>query len=274
MENVKNTNKRSASSDDASQDKKLKISSTDAALLTGSSRNRLKSLVLPARKKKTATPAIDLKSLLIKETEKKECNCHSIFICDLENTHTYYIDYECPLCADIIYPPYPPKLKRLLKKVQENNQQYEKEMRQAYEKQVALDQAEGRSSMPFVFEPTGISLNDKKLICRTHRIELIFKPMAIEKGYPTDIDFDAISDRIKGFEDDLKSIVDRVYPSTYLSTAMKRFEELGLRARRAEEVMKQFEDHLVKMTFCLIWKLIFFFMDSQVIMVTKVQMPS
>jgi hypothetical protein len=145
-----------------------------------------------------------------------------------------------------MYPPYPPKLKRLIKKVQENNHQYELEIRQAYEKQVALDHAEGKPSMPFVFEPAGISLNDKKMICRTHRIELIYKPMAIKKGYPTDIDFDAIPDRIKNFEEELKSIVDHEYPSTYLDAAMKRFKELGLKARRAEEVMKQFEDYLVK----------------------------
>jgi hypothetical protein len=77
MENAKSTNKRPASGIVApplppSQDKKPKPNSTDAALLTGSSRNRLKTLVLPARRKKTLN--VDIKSLQTKEPEKKECN--------------------------------------------------------------------------------------------------------------------------------------------------------------------------------------------------------
>lgn len=71
--------------------------------------------------------------------------------------------------------------------------------------------------------------------------------MALKKGYPTSIDFEAIPSRVNTMEDDLKKIVDRTYPSAYLDAAMKRYKDLGLKARRADEVMKKFEDFLVSM---------------------------
>jgi hypothetical protein len=90
-----------------------------------------------------------------------------------------------------------------------------------------------------------MSQNDKNFICRTHRIELEFKPMAREKKYPEHIDFEAISERITRFEQDLRSIINRETPSSYLDGALKRYEELGLKARNANEILKVFEKFLV-----------------------------
>ncbi|KAI8638137.1 RTC4-like domain-containing protein [Parasitella parasitica] len=96
--------------------------------------------------------------------------------------------------------------------------------------------------MPFIVKTAGISANDKRLVCRTHQIELVFKPLGRKKGYPEHIDFDAIADRITLFQDEILGIIERRVPSTYLDAAYSRFEKLGVKARSTKELLVVFED--------------------------------
>lgn len=159
--------------------------------------------------------------------------------------------FDCPYCGESISPPYPTKLGNLIKKLEKNQAQYEKEQREAYELEVIECKRNNMFVMPFVLKDIGLSKNDRQLICRTHRIELEFKPLAKEKGYPERIDFEAIPDRIATFQDELLGIVDRKTPSTYLDDAYDRFKKLGMKARSAKEMMAVFGNFKVG-TF--IWK--------------------
>lgn len=133
----------------------------------------------------------------------------------------------------------------MIKKLKKNQLQYEKEQREAYEQEVVECKKNNMLVRPFVLQEIGLSNNDKRFICRTHQIELVFKPMAKEKGYPRHIEFGAIANRIESFQDELKSIIDRTVPSTFLDAAYARFEELGLQARSAKQMLVVFEDFKV-----------------------------
>lgn len=143
-----------------------------------------------------------------------------------------------------MYEPYPAKVNRLIKKLEKNKKQYEAEQRAKYDEETAELRRDKKPVPPFAFIPPGMSQNDKKFFCRTHRTELEFKPMAKERNYPEHIDFEAIPDRIAFIENDLKAIIDRKAPSTFLDNALKRYEELGLKARNTSELMKVFKDFM------------------------------
>lgn len=156
------------------------------------------------------------------------------------------IGFECSYCGESIYPPYPTKLGRLIKKLKANQAQYEKEQREEYEEEVIECKRNNMFVMPFVLKEIGLSKNDQRLICRTHQIELKFKPLAKEKGYPERIDFDAIPDRIASFQDELLGIIERKVPSTYLDAAYDRFKEMGMKARSTREMFAVFENFKVR----------------------------
>ncbi|KAL9553287.1 hypothetical protein MBANPS3_003346 [Mucor bainieri] len=150
--------------------------------------------------------------------------------------------FNCTYCGESLYPPYPAKIDRIIKKLKKNQAQYEKEQREEYELEVIECKRNNMFVMPFVLKDIGLSKNDQRLICRTHQIELKFKPLAKEKGWPERINFDAIPDRIASFQDELLGIIDRKVPSTYLDTAYDRFEKMGMKARSAKEMLAVFEN--------------------------------
>lgn len=156
------------------------------------------------------------------------------------------IEYECSLCGEILKEPYPRPLKRLIDTVKKNEREYRQEQEKEYDLLKAQCEAEGRTVPPFTFLKGGISKNDQSFICRIHKIELVFKPMAIEKGYPTRIDFEQIGPRISLFESELKDIVEAKLESTFLKTVLQAHQELGsVKARQAKQLMTRFEETLV-----------------------------
>lgn len=186
-------------------------------------------LVLPKKRVKLQEKKETLPEAILQEVkegklpEKKKC-------------------FDCPYCGESIEPPYPAKLGRMIKKLQANQAQYEKEQREEYELEVLECKRNNMFVMPFVLKEVGLSKNDQRLICRTHQIELRFKPLAKEKGYPERIDFDAIPDRIALFQDELSGIIERKVPSTYLDDAYGRFEKMGMKARSAKQMLAVFEN--------------------------------
>lgn len=134
----------------------------------------------------------------------------------------------------------------MIKKLKKNQIQYEKEQKEAYELEVIECEKNNMFVMPFILQSIGMSNNDKRFICRTHQIELVFKPMAIEKGYPQQIDFNVIPDRIALFQDEILGIIERKVPSTYLDAAYDRMEKLGMKARSAKQLLAIFEEFKVR----------------------------
>lgn len=134
----------------------------------------------------------------------------------------------------------------MIKKLKKNQIQYEKEQKEAYELEVIECKKNNMFVMPFILQSIGMSNNDKRFICRTHQIELVFKPMAIEKGYPQQINFDAIPDRIALFQDEILGIIERKVSSTYLDAAYDRMEKLGMKARSAKQLLAVFEEFKVR----------------------------
>ncbi|GAN02066.1 conserved hypothetical protein [Mucor ambiguus] len=159
-----------------------------------------------------------------------------------EQKKCMYTCFDCPYCGESIFPPYPPKINHIIKKLKKNQIQYEKEQREQYELEVIECQRNNMFIVPFVLKDIGLSKNDQRHICRTHQIELKFKPLAKEKGYPERINFDAIPGRIALFQDELLGIVDRKIPSIYLDAAYGRFEKMGMKARSAKEMLAVFEN--------------------------------
>ncbi|KAI7896064.1 RTC4-like domain-containing protein [Mucor mucedo] len=154
-------------------------------------------------------------------------------------------EYECNLCGEVLKEPYPRPLKRLIDTVKKNEREYRKEQEEEYKVLKAQCEAEGRLVPPFTFLKGGISKNDQSFICRMHKVELVYKPMAIEKGYPTHIEFEEIGARVKLFESELKDIVEGRLESSFLETVMRVHQELGsVKARQTKQLMTRFEETL------------------------------
>lgn len=162
------------------------------------------------------------------------------------NNHqlTNCIEYECNLCGEILKEPYPRPLKRLIDAVRKNEKEFRKEQEAEHIKLV--NKCNSEFVPPLTYIKGGISKNDQSFICRIHKIELVFKPLAIERGYPTTIEFERLDERIKAFEPELKDIIDGRIKSTFLEKVLSVHEKLGsMKARQAAEFMTRFEQTLV-----------------------------
>ncbi|KAI9476181.1 MAG: RTC4-like domain-containing protein [Benjaminiella poitrasii] len=203
-------------------DKKLKQDTYKATQLN----RRNNKLALPTRNKKRVDIPSDAKiNVTVKQESKKEL-------------------FECPNCSELIYPPYPPKLGQLIDELKDQKTRHDKRKQKEYEIYVAQCKEKKQTPLPFFEEHLEIDASDKKDVCRVHKIELLYKPIAIAKGYPEHIDFDSINDRIMSFQDELKSILDKNLSSSFFDAALQRFEQLGTKARNASETLKTFEEYL------------------------------
>jgi hypothetical protein len=135
----------------------------------------------------------------------------------------------------------------LLDAVKKNEQEYKKEQEQDYQKLVEKCKLEGQSFIPpFTYIKGGLSKNDQAVICRVHKVELIYKPLAKEKGYPQHIEFEKIDDRIKLFKQELIDIIEGKIASSFLEKELKIHQKLGsVKARQAKELINRFDDSLV-----------------------------
>ncbi|KAI8369998.1 RTC4-like domain-containing protein [Blakeslea trispora] len=179
---------------------------------------RLKSLVIPKRKKVSQWEPKVVTEIVSQEQES----------------------YVCPLCAEVIEAPYPRKIKRLIDIIKKNEKQYHSEKKKEHERQVEKCRIDGLPEPPFFYKSPDISINDKKKFCRIHRIELVFKSMAKEKGYPEPIDFEALPGRIESLRESFESIINRSQPSSFLELAQQEFERLGNKARDVKQVIQRF----------------------------------
>jgi len=78
--------------------------------------------------------------------------------------------------------------------------------------------------------------------CIFHTGELVEVPNGVEKGYPTQIDFDALPQRIKMFEGVLKLVIEGAAESHYREVALEARACLGPKAATPMGLMNRFEN--------------------------------
>lgn len=74
-----------------------------------------------------------------------------------------------------------------------------------------------------------------------HKAELEVVPAGIKKGYPRQIDFDALPQRIAKFEQQLRHIIKGKTPSKYQELVKSAFDESGKKAATPMGVWGRFE---------------------------------
>ncbi|CAO3608811.1 unnamed protein product [Mucor hiemalis] len=206
----------------------------DESSIVPTSRNkRLRTLVKPKRVKKITETVNELEHLQ-KDME------------NIANTNLQEKEYyECTACAEKLYPPYPPRVKRLIKAVRQNEINYRKEQEDQHKALVEECKKNGQPAPIFNYIKGGISMNDKAVICRMHKVELVYNPLAIERGYPTNINFGEIPERVKEMESELKEIIDRKKESQFLEKVLEVHKELGSeKARRTTVLINRFDEYL------------------------------
>ncbi|KAG0176536.1 hypothetical protein DFQ29_005987 [Apophysomyces sp. BC1021] len=148
-------------------------------------------------------------------------------------------EVRCPYCNERFTIPLPDVIKKALDDIQDKDAMFEKEQ----EFQLRTEYQSTRKRITRAKRKA--SNMEQYSFCRLHRIELVIKPKGEKKGYPTEIDFEAIGDRIEKFKHELLDVISGKESSTYRETALKAYEDLGKnRARSAMGVMARFETTL------------------------------
>ncbi|KAG2228778.1 hypothetical protein INT48_001717, partial [Thamnidium elegans] len=156
-----------------------------------------------------------------------------------------YTGFECPLCFEHMLPPFPRPLQRLITALKNNEKEFNREQESKYKLLAQHCAEEGTLAPPLVLLKPGISKNDQQVICRMHKVELVMKPLGKKKGYPTQIDFEAIDGRIKQFKQELVDIIEGKQDSLFLRNVLEVHKELGpVKARQATSIMNRFEETL------------------------------
>lgn len=168
-------------------------------------------------------------------------------------------------------PPFPRPLQRLIDALKKNEEAFNREQESKHELLVQQSAEEGAFVAPLVLLKPGISENDQQVICRMHKVELVMKPLGIKRGYPAQVDFAAIDDRMKQFKQELVDIIEGKLESLFLTNALEVHKELGsVKARQAASMMNRFEETLVKLKMIFYY---YYFIDevvySLVIMATE-----
>jgi len=74
-----------------------------------------------------------------------------------------------------------------------------------------------------------------------HDDELVLVPAGIAKGYPLEIDFDGLAQRVKRFEDRLKQIIYGECESEYKALVDTNYAKFGRRAATIGALYGRFE---------------------------------
>ena len=70
-----------------------------------------------------------------------------------------------------------------------------------------------------------------------HYAEIEIIPLGKKAGYPTDINFENLSDRVNCFKDELSKIIDHKLGSWFRDLALTVYDELGVRKARMPMIL-------------------------------------
>ncbi|KAI9244104.1 RTC4-like domain-containing protein [Phascolomyces articulosus] len=96
-----------------------------------------------------------------------------------------------PFCGTSLGDPMPEAIKKVYDEYVQKNEQYRKDR----EKE-AVDKDTRFIQIRTITRDLQLTFQEQMNFCQVHKIELIYKPEAIEKGYPQDINFRALPERI------------------------------------------------------------------------------
>ncbi|KAI9022823.1 RTC4-like domain-containing protein [Phycomyces nitens] len=143
---------------------------------------------------------------------------------------------QCPYCGDILELPFTPILEEAFKEMEDLDKAFEESL---------VDTEGSPRIMQFGIQKREVSNIEQFKFCQLHKTELKIKPEGVKNGYPLEIDFDSLPDRIKSLEPELERVITKDTPSTYRDTALQAYEDLGqVKARGTMAVMGRFEHTL------------------------------
>jgi len=100
------------------------------------------------------------------------------------------------------------------------------------------------------FKGKRLPVVDQFECCRVHIAELEIVPEGLRKGYPPNIKFDEVPERIEKFKQDLIDICRKKEKSIFRENVMRTFREIGiLKANTSMGIMNRFEIFQVKFIF-------------------------
>ncbi|KAI9279793.1 RTC4-like domain-containing protein [Sporodiniella umbellata] len=154
--------------------------------------------------------------------------------------------FDCPVCFESLLPPYPEGLSSAIKTLEEKRRVWRESQKRSYDSKVAKEKAEGKVYIePMLQTSPDLPSEDLKSFCYTHRLELVWKPMAKSQGYPDPVDFEILSSRIEGQRHVLLDIIQGQKESGCFTKAKQRVQQLGShKAKGAKELIHQFEQTL------------------------------
>ncbi|KAI8994901.1 RTC4-like domain-containing protein [Pilobolus umbonatus] len=149
--------------------------------------------------------------------------------------------FECPDCFEVLNPPYPPKIQKMINALKEDEKRYLEHQQKVQKHEESLNEQESVFQQPVLIQKKYASMNDRKIFCRMHRKYLVMLPLGKQRGYPRHIDFDRLHLRIKKFESELKDIIDGKLPSVFLNELQNTIKEIGLmKVRETNQMMLRF----------------------------------
>ena len=77
------------------------------------------------------------------------------------------------------------------------------------------------------------TINEKLNFCRVHRVEIVHKKEANEAGYPMEIDFKALPQRVLSFKDSLLMIAKGTLDSSFLKAEIEFIKQNGVTKSRS-----------------------------------------
>lgn len=166
-------------------------------------------------------------------TKEKEKEKQSI----LNSLHAYQKQQDhdkdkvhCPYCSEILFPMHQ-SIKKALKEIERKDKQHK-------EREMKLLDTENEFNM---IQPRFIPPEEKEAFCKLHHTELVIKPDGLKKGYPTQIDFKSIPDRMKNFDKELKDIICNKLKSDYRQIAEEAYRKEGVtKARSTLSIFSRF----------------------------------
>lgn len=153
---------------------------------------------------------------------------------------------ECPYCHEEL-PRNPPKpIRAAIRRIRAKDKEFEE--REAERLLSRNKSASGHQNLL----KKGIRIKrpvpniEQYFFCRLHKLELVVKPEGESKGYPTNIDFSQLDQRVRRLDKELQSVIDREVESEFRDTALKAYEKMGKnKARSTMGVMARFDTTLV-----------------------------
>ncbi|KAG0170988.1 hypothetical protein DFQ28_001344 [Apophysomyces sp. BC1034] len=146
----------------------------------------------------------------------------------------------CPFCSEELRPPLPQSIKKALEEIRTKDKEFEEQQQPKCD--VSLSSKPSRTRIKL---KRGASNLEQFTFCRLHQIELVIKPQGKEKGYPTEINFEGLPNRIKKLQAELDDVIMGKMHSVFRDNAIKAYEDLGRnRARSTMGVMTRFETTL------------------------------